>query len=99
MWVEYSSPAVLIDISGSPATASSRSVSIPAHLAFAWELHGSTGTTDPILLGLPTEMTVTYGPYAAVAGFLLVIAGSAVAAASAKSVLLGRARARMGARD
>lgn len=70
-----------------------------AHLAFAWELHGSTGTTDPILLGLPTEMTVTYGPYAAVAGFLLVIAGSAVAAASAKSVLLGRARARMGARD
>ncbi|MEB8327649.1 hypothetical protein NGF75_16895 [Dietzia kunjamensis] len=70
-----------------------------AHLAFVYVLYGSTGTADPILSGLPMEMTVTYGPYVAVVGFLMVIAGSAVAATSAEYMLPDRAEARMRDRD
>lgn len=44
-------------------------------------------------------MTISYGLYVAVVGFLLVMAGSAVAATTAECMLPRRARARIGDRD
>lgn len=69
-----------------------------AHVAFVWVLYGSTGTADPILAGLPAEVSVSYGPYVAVVGFVLVILGSIEAARTADYLLPDRAEARMGDR-
>lgn len=61
---------------------------LAGHLTFAWTLFASTGTaTEPVLSGLPADATVTYGPYVAALGFLMVAAGSAWAARSAEYVL------------
>lgn len=56
---------------------------LAAHLAFVWTLMSSTGSADPILAGLPSEASVTYGPYIAVLGFVLVAGGSIWAARAA----------------
>ncbi|HMT50490.1 hypothetical protein [Dietzia sp. UBA5065] len=69
-----------------------------AHLGFVWVLYGSTGTSEPTLTGLSPEMAVTYGPYVAVIGFVLVIAGSVAAAMSAEYLLPDRAEGRLLAR-
>ncbi|MDX2357025.1 hypothetical protein [Dietzia sp. PP-33] len=70
-------------------------VVLTAHLAFIWVLIGSTGTSDPLLSGLPSGTSVTYGPYLAAVGFVLVIAGSAWQARSAEYLLPDRAEARL----
>lgn len=62
---------------------------LAAHLAFVWTLISSTGTAEPTLSGLPTDASVTYGPYVAALGFVLVAAGSAWAARSAEYVVPG----------
>lgn len=56
---------------------------LAAHLAFVWTLSSSTGSADPMLAGLPSDASVTYGPYVAVLGFVLVAAGSIWAARAA----------------
>ncbi|KAA0919927.1 hypothetical protein FQ137_04000 [Dietzia sp. ANT_WB102] len=66
-----------------------------AHLVFVWVLYNSTGTLKPILSGLPAETSVSYGPYVAVIGFVLVIVGSVVAARSAEYLMPDRAEARL----
>ncbi|MFN3338304.1 MAG: hypothetical protein ACK40Z_01270 [Dietzia sp.] len=66
-----------------------------AHLIFVWVLFNSTDTSDPMLAGLPDGTSVTYGPFVAAIGFLLVIAGSALAAKSAEYLLPDRAEARL----
>jgi len=66
-----------------------------AHLGFVYVLYGSTGTSDPILSGLPLDSAVTYGPYVAVVGFVLVIVGSAIAAMTADYLLPDRAEGRL----
>lgn len=58
-----------------------------AHLTFVWILISSTGSSEPLLSGLPTGAGVTFGPYLAALGFILVTAGSAWAAYSAEYVL------------
>lgn len=70
-----------------------------AHLGFVWVLVGSTGTAEPILAGLPAEMSITYGPFLAAVGFVLVIVGSAIAAMSAEYLMPDRAEARLLNRD
>lgn len=70
-------------------------VVLGAHLAFVWVLIGSTNTSDPVLSGLPTGAAVTYGPFIAAIGFVLVVAGSAWAAKSAEYLLPDRAEARL----
>lgn len=57
---------------------------LAAHLAFVWTLMSSTGSDDPTLSGLPADASVTYGPFVAALGFLLVAAGSAWAARAAE---------------
>lgn len=64
---------------------------LAAHCAFVWVLIGSTGSTDPLIAGLPAGTSVTYGPYVSALGFLLVIAGSLWAAKSAEYQLPDRA--------
>lgn len=59
-------------------------VALAAHVAFVLILYTSTGAADPTLSGLPSDATVTYGPYVAALGFALTAAGSAWAAASAR---------------
>ncbi|EYT62367.1 hypothetical protein H483_0110875 [Dietzia sp. UCD-THP] len=66
-----------------------------AHLIFVWVLFNSTDTADPMLAGLPDGTSVTYGPFVAAVGFILVIAGSVLAAKSAEYLLPDRAEARM----
>jgi len=56
---------------------------LAAHLAFVWTLGSSTGSADPILAGLPSDASVTFGPYVAALGFVLVAAGSVWAARAA----------------
>ena len=56
------------------------------HLAFMWTLISSTGSGDPMLSGLPTGAAISYGPFLAALGFILVTAGSAWAARSAEYV-------------
>ncbi|MDV8002328.1 hypothetical protein [Rhodococcus sp. IEGM 1408] len=60
---------------------------LAAHLAFVWTLIASSGVAEPTLSGLPGDAEVTYGPYVAALGFVLVAAGSAWAARSAEYVL------------
>lgn len=60
---------------------------LTAHLAFVWTLIASTGSSTPPLSGLPADAGVTYGPYVAALGFVLVAAGSAWTAWSAQYVL------------
>ncbi|WP_291086060.1 hypothetical protein [Dietzia sp. UBA5065] len=57
---------------------------LAAHLAFVWTLVASTGAADPTLSGLPSDASVTFGPYVAALGFVLVAAGSAWAARAAE---------------
>lgn len=57
---------------------------LAAHLAFVWTLMSSTGSEEPTLSGLPPGASVTYGPFVAAFGFLLVAAGSAWAARAAE---------------
>ena len=61
-------------------------VVLAAHLAFVWTLMSSTGSDEPTLSGLPTGASVTFGPWVAALGFVLVAAGSAWAARSAEYV-------------
>lgn len=58
-------------------------VVLAAHLVFVWTLFSSTGGEDPILTGLPPDASVSFGPYLAVVGFVLVAAGSIWAARAA----------------
>ena len=60
---------------------------LAAHLAFVWTLIASTGSADPMLSGLPADAGVTFGPYVAALGFVMVAAGSAWTARSAEYVL------------
>ena len=60
---------------------------LAAHLAFVWALNASAGAAEPTLSGLPRDAGMTYGPYVAALGFVLVAAGSAWAALSAEYVL------------
>lgn len=62
-----------------------------AHLAFVVVLIGSTGSSDPLIAGLPAGTSVTFGPYISVLGFVLVIAGSVWAAKSAEYRMPDRA--------
>lgn len=64
---------------------------LAAHCAFVWVLIGSTGSSDPLIAGLPAGTSVTYGPYVSALGFLLVIAGSLWVAKSAEYQLPDRA--------
>ncbi|MET3861162.1 hypothetical protein ABIE38_002087 [Dietzia sp. 2505] len=57
---------------------------LAGHLAFVWTLILSTGSTEPALSGLPANATVTSGPYVAAFGFVMVAAGAAWAARSAR---------------
>lgn len=57
---------------------------LAAHLAFVWTLMSSTGSAEPTLSGLPAGASVTYGPFVAALGFLLVATGSAWAARAAE---------------
>lgn len=57
-----------------------------AHLAFMWTLVSSTGAGEPLLSGLPSGAAMSYGPFVAAFGFLLVTGGSAWAARSAEYV-------------
>lgn len=57
-----------------------------SHLAFMWTLYSSTGADEPMLSGLPTGAAISYGPFLAALGFVLVTAGSAWAARSAEYV-------------
>ncbi|MBB1030645.1 hypothetical protein G6027_07050 [Dietzia sp. SLG310A2-38A2] len=59
---------------------------LAGHLAFIWTLILSTGSTEPALSGLPANATVTFGPFVAAFGFVMVTAGSAWAARSARYV-------------
>lgn len=59
---------------------------LAGHLAFVWTLIISTGTTEPALSGLPPDSAVTFGPYVAALGFVLVAAGSVWAARAAEYV-------------
>ena len=61
-------------------------VVLAAHLAFVWTLMSSTGGDEPTLSGLPTGASVTFGPWVAALGFVLVAAGSAWAARAAEYV-------------
>lgn len=65
-----------------------------AHLAFMWTLVSSTGTGDPMLSGLPSGAAISFGPFLAALGFMLVTAGSAWAARSAEYVFPDVASAR-----
>lgn len=56
-----------------------------AHLAFMWTLVSSTGAGEP-LLSRPSGAAVSYGPFVAALGFLLVTGGSAWAARSAEYI-------------
>lgn len=56
------------------------------HLAFMWTLVSSTGSGDPTLSGLPSGAAISYGPFLAALGFVLVTVGSAWAARSAEYV-------------
>ena len=60
---------------------------LAGHLAFVWTLYVSTGTPDPALSGLPPDASVTFGPYVAALGFVMVAAGSVWAAKAAEYVL------------
>lgn len=60
---------------------------LAAHLTFVWILYSSTGESEPLLSGLPTGATVTFGAYLAALGFLLTTVGSAWAARAADYVL------------
>ncbi|WP_234414839.1 MULTISPECIES: hypothetical protein [unclassified Dietzia] len=57
---------------------------LAGHLAFVWTLILSTGSTTPALSGLPANASVTFGPYVAASGFVVVSAASAWAARSAR---------------
>lgn len=61
-------------------------VVLAGHLAFVWTLLSSTGSDEPTLSGLPTGASVTFGPWIAALGFILVTAGSAWAARAADYV-------------
>lgn len=65
-----------------------------AHLAFMWTLVSSTGTGDPMLSGLPSGAAISYGPFIAALGFLMVTFGSAWAARSSEYVFPDRTDAR-----
>ena len=65
-----------------------------AHLAFMWTLVSSTGTGDPLLSGLPSGAAISYGPFLAALGFIMVTFGSAWAARAADYLLPDRAEAR-----
>lgn len=67
-----------------------------AHLAFMWTLISSTGAGEPMLSGLPSGAAMSYGPFVAAFGFLLVTGGSAWAARSAEYVLPDLESARPG---
>ncbi|KAA0917915.1 hypothetical protein [Dietzia sp. ANT_WB102] len=60
---------------------------LAAHLAFLWALMSSTSGTEPTLTGLPAGASVSFGPFVAALGFLLVAAGSAWAARAAEYAL------------
>lgn len=55
-----------------------------AHCIFLWVLISSTGSSDPLIEGLPAGSSVAYGPYISALGFILVIAGSVWVARSAE---------------
>lgn len=65
-----------------------------AHLAFMWTLVSSTGSGDPMLSGLPSGAAISYGPFLAALGFIMVTVGSAWAARAADYVIPDVASAR-----
>lgn len=67
------------------------SVVLVAHCIFMVVLMSSTGSSDPLISGLPAGTSVTYGPYISALGFILVIAGSVWAAKSAEYRMPDRA--------
>lgn len=70
-----------------------------AHLTFTWVLFSSTDPANAVISGLPSGVSVTYGPFLAAAGFLVMIIGSVWAAKSAEYLLPDRAEARLRDRD
>ena len=79
--------------------AASGALVLIVHLIFVWMLYSSIGASDPILDGMPAGVSVSFGPYVAALGFLLVIVGSVIAARSAEYLLPDRAEGRQLNRD
>lgn len=79
--------------------AASGTLVLIVHLIFVWMLYSSIGASDPLLDGMPAGVSVSYGPYVAALGFLLVIVGSVIAARSAEYLLPDRAEGRLLNRD
>lgn len=67
---------------------------LAAHLTFVWVLMNSTGASDPLLSGLPAGVSVTYGPFLAALGFVMVIVGSVLASRAAEYLLPDRPEGR-----
>lgn len=57
------------------------------HVTFMWTLMSSTGSGQPMLSGLPSDTSLSYGAFVALVGLVLVAGGSAWAARSAEYVL------------
>lgn len=68
---------------------------LAAHLTFVWVLMNSTGASDPLLSGLPSGVSVTFGPYLAALGFVMVAAGSVLATRAAEYLLPDRPEGRL----
>lgn len=68
---------------------------LAAHLTFVWVLMNSTGASDPLWSGLPAGTSVTYGPYLAALGFVMVIAGSVLSTRAAEYLLPDRPEGRL----
>ena len=70
-------------------------VVLVVHLVFVWMLYSSIDAADPLLDGMPQGVSVSYGPYLAALGFVLVIIGSVIAARSAEYLLPDRPEGRV----
>lgn len=81
------------------ANALTASAVLIAHLTFLWVLINSAGSSSPVLAGLPAGVSISYGPFLAAIGFLLMIIGSVLAAKSAEFLLPDRPEARLLDRD
>lgn len=57
---------------------------LTGHLAFVWILFASTGGSEPMVSGLPVDASVTFGPFVATLGFVMVVAVTAWAAHTAE---------------
>lgn len=59
---------------------------LTGHLAFVWILIASTGASEPMVSGLPSDASVTFGPWVAALGFVMVAVASARSALASEYV-------------